>query len=202
MIIIKKYRNRRLYDTSSSRYVKLEDVADMVRKGVEFEVTDVNSGENITRSVLTQIIVEGSRDNDQGLPIEFLRQMITVTGRGRHELMSKYSSFVSGIYQRAQEELRERFQQDGQGENPGFVNPLDWFQRYVQPEMREGFWSRKDSSATQAAAPTPTAPESPSKQANDAVAELNALRAKLEAIEKSLQAAAPETSGDDASKEA
>ena len=197
MITIKKYRNRRLYDTESSRYVKLEDVAEMVRTGTELEVVDVNSGEDITRQVLTQIIVEGSRDNDQGLPIEFLRQMITSTGRGRHELMAKYSNFVSGIYQRAQEELRDRFQQDGGGEGSPIANPLDWFQRYVQPEMRDGLWPKRESEESM----TTTASEVPAEPSEDPVAELNALRAKLESIEKTLQASTAESSVDVVDKE-
>ena len=81
MITIKKYRNRRLYDTLTSRYVKLEDVAVMVRAGEELEVIDVNTGDDITRVVLTQIIVEGAKDNEQEMPIEFLRQLISSTGR-------------------------------------------------------------------------------------------------------------------------
>lgn len=192
MVTIKKYRNRRLYDTASSRYVKLEDVAEMVRKGEELEVIDVNSGEDITRMVLTQIIVEGARDTDQGLPIEFLRQMIATTGRGRHELMSRYSNFVAGLYQRAQEEIRERFQQDGTTPTPGLVNPLEVFQKYLQPDGLDSLWSKRGSTgaATEAPESTPepnaSSPE-PVASPDDAVAELQALRAKLEAIEQSIQ---------------
>ena len=133
MITIKKYRNRRLYNTNSSRYVNLEDVAELVRDGETLEVIDVTTGDDITRLILTQIIMEGAKDSEQEMPIEFLRQIIASSGRARNELITKYSSFITGIYQRAQEEIRERFQ-TGETTDPGAPrNAFEAFQRFVQP---------------------------------------------------------------------
>ena len=75
-IIIKKYANRRLYNTAASAYVTLEDLADMVKKGADFTVHDAKTGEDITRSVLTQIIFEEENKGHNLLPIKFLRQLI------------------------------------------------------------------------------------------------------------------------------
>ena len=81
-LVIKKYANRRLYDTGSSRYVTLETLAAMVRDGRDFVVQDARTGEDITRSVLTQIIVEEEGRGDSLLPIGFLRQLIAMYGDG------------------------------------------------------------------------------------------------------------------------
>ena len=77
-IIIKKYANRRLYNTHTSSYVTLEHLAQMVKDGVDFAVLDAKSGEDITRSVLTQIIVEEEAKGENLLPIRFLRQLIAL----------------------------------------------------------------------------------------------------------------------------
>lgn len=82
VLIIKKYANRRLYDTDSSRYVTLETLAQMVRDGRDFVVHDAKSGEDITRSVLTQIIVEEEARGGDLLPLDFLRQLIALYGNG------------------------------------------------------------------------------------------------------------------------
>lgn len=189
MITIKKYRNRRLYDTSTSRYVKLEDVAEMVRGGQEFEVIDVNSGEDITRVVLTQIIVENAKDNEQEMPIEFLRQMISSSGRARKELMSKYASFVTGIYQKAQEEIRDRFQHDDGETGAGMKNPLEALQRFMQPDALEAMWPGKSRAKKTV--------ETPAEPTESTAAELSALRAKLEELEKAMSAATESAASQD-----
>ena len=91
-ITIKKYANRRLYNTATSSYVTLDHLCQMVKDGVEFEVYDAKSGEDITRSVLTQIIVEEESKGDQNLlPISFLRQLISFYGDNVQQmLLPKY----------------------------------------------------------------------------------------------------------------
>ena len=91
-ITIKKYANRRLYNTATSSYVTLDHLCQMVKDGVEFEVFDAKSGEEITRSVLTQIIVEEESKGDQNLlPISFLRQLISFYGDNVQQmLLPKY----------------------------------------------------------------------------------------------------------------
>jgi polyhydroxyalkanoate synthesis repressor PhaR len=79
-VVVKKYANRRLYDTSASAYVTLDDLADMVKRGVDFVVYDAKTNEDITRQVLTQIIVEEENRGENLLPIQFLRQLIRSYG--------------------------------------------------------------------------------------------------------------------------
>src|ERR1700722_20014614 len=77
-VVIKKYANRRLYNTATSSYVTLDDLSRMVKEGSEFVVYDAKSGEDITRAVLTQIIVEEEQKGQNLLPISFLRQLISL----------------------------------------------------------------------------------------------------------------------------
>src|ERR1700753_2623041 len=79
-VVIKKYANRRLYNTATSSYVTLDDLSAMVKEGGEFVVYDAKTGEDITRSVLTQIIVEEEQKGQNLLPISFLRQLISFYG--------------------------------------------------------------------------------------------------------------------------
>lgn len=83
-VLIKKYGNRRLYDTSTSRYVNLVDIAEMIRRGADVSVLDAKSGEDLTRVTLTQIIAEDAK-GEQGLPLEFLRQVIVASNKVAHE---------------------------------------------------------------------------------------------------------------------
>ena len=98
-VIIKKYENRRLYDTTNSRYVNLDEVAEMLRAGAEVQAVDATTGEDITRLVLTQIIVEGAKDNDSALPLDLLRQMVVATGKVSQESFLKYMRAIFEMYQ-------------------------------------------------------------------------------------------------------
>ena len=98
-VIIKKYENRRLYDTSNSRYVNLEDIAQMVREGTEVQVVDATSGEDLTRQVLTQIIAENAKVSDSAFPIDMLRQMVIASGRMGQEGMLGYMKAMSQMYE-------------------------------------------------------------------------------------------------------
>lgn len=82
LIVIKKYANRRLYDTSTSSYVTLEHLSELVRLGKDFEVRDAKSGEDLTRQVLTQIIFEHENKGNGALPLNFLRKLISFYGGG------------------------------------------------------------------------------------------------------------------------
>ena len=90
VVTIKKYANRRLYNTATSSYVTLDHLADMVKQRVEFVVTDAKTGEDITRSVLTQIIVEQENKGQNLLPIKFLRQIIGFYGDSLGGLVPRY----------------------------------------------------------------------------------------------------------------
>jgi polyhydroxyalkanoate synthesis repressor PhaR len=107
-VVIKKYENRRLYDTAASRYVNLDDVAHMVREGVEVEVVDARSGENLTRVILTQVIMEDAKGHESGLPLDLLRKLIVASDRATHEFLTWYLTTVTDMYQKAQSALQTR----------------------------------------------------------------------------------------------
>jgi polyhydroxyalkanoate synthesis repressor PhaR len=86
-VVIRKYANRRLYDTSASRYINLEDLAAMIRNGTEVQVVDAKSGQDLTRVTLTQVILEDARDGPAGLPLDLLRQLIMTSDYVRREFM-------------------------------------------------------------------------------------------------------------------
>jgi polyhydroxyalkanoate synthesis repressor PhaR len=100
-IVIKKYENRRLYDTSRSRYVNLDEVAQLVRDGNEVQVVDAATGENLTRLILTQIIVEHAKSPNSVFPLDALRQMVVASGRATQESALKYIKTAFDMYQAA-----------------------------------------------------------------------------------------------------
>lgn len=105
-VVIKKYANRRLYNTATSSYVTLDGLARMVKEGVEFTVCDARTGEDITRSVLTQIIVEEEARGVHLLPIGFLRQLIGFYGDGLQAFVPRYLEMSMEHLARNQERLR------------------------------------------------------------------------------------------------
>jgi len=98
-VVIKKYENRRLYDTTNSRYVNLEEVAQLLQQGNEVQVIDAASGEDITRLILTQIIVEDAKTQDSGFPLDLLRQMVVASGRASQESALLYMKAMLDLYQ-------------------------------------------------------------------------------------------------------
>jgi polyhydroxyalkanoate synthesis repressor PhaR len=109
-IIIKKYANRRLYNTQTSSYVTLEHLCDMVKEGVEFEVRDARTGEDITRQVLAQIIFEEENKGGQHLlPIQFLRQLIRFYGDSLQAFVPSYLELSMESFTKNQQEMREKF---------------------------------------------------------------------------------------------
>ncbi len=107
-IVIKKYANRRLYDTSNSRYINLEDIGAMVRNGKDVKVVDASNGEDITRVTLTQIIVEDAKGQPSGLPLELLRQLIVASDRVGQEFIMWYLKSAFEAYQNVQSSLQTR----------------------------------------------------------------------------------------------
>ncbi|MEZ5839154.1 MAG: polyhydroxyalkanoate synthesis repressor PhaR [Hyphomicrobiales bacterium] len=106
--VIKKYANRRLYNTGTSTYVTLEDLGAMVKNEEDFVVFDAKSGEDITRSVLTQIIFEQENKGQNLLPIAFLRQLIRFYGDSMQNLVPSYLEFSIDSLTREQGRLREQ----------------------------------------------------------------------------------------------
>ena len=108
-VTIKKYANRRLYDTESSTYITLDRLAQMVREGREFEVVDAKTGEDITRQVLTQIIVEEEARGATMLPINFLKQLIGLYGNSMQNFVPQYLEAAMDAFQRNQSAARDAF---------------------------------------------------------------------------------------------
>jgi polyhydroxyalkanoate synthesis repressor PhaR len=108
-IIIKKYANRRLYNTGTSSYITLEQLCDMVKEGVEFEVRDARTGEDITRQVLAQIIFEEENKGQHLLPIQFLRQLIRFYGDSLQAFVPSYLELSMESFAKNQNELRQKF---------------------------------------------------------------------------------------------
>jgi polyhydroxyalkanoate synthesis repressor PhaR len=109
-VTIKKYANRRLYDTESSAYITLDRLAQMVRDGREFEVVDAKTGDDITRQVLTQIIVdEEARGGTTMLPINFLKQLIGLYGNSMQNFVPQYLEAAMDAFQRNQSAVKDAF---------------------------------------------------------------------------------------------
>jgi polyhydroxyalkanoate synthesis repressor PhaR len=110
-VVIKKYANRRLYNTSTSSYVTLDDLSRMVKARADFVVYDAKTGEEITRAVLTQIIVEEEQKGGQNLlPISFLRQLIGLYGDSMQWLVPRYLEHAMSSFARNQEQMRKSLQ--------------------------------------------------------------------------------------------
>jgi polyhydroxyalkanoate synthesis repressor PhaR len=101
IVLIKKYENRRLYDSTNSRYVNLDEVAQMVRQGLDVRVVDAATGEDLTRWVLTQIVVEKAKAPDSAFPLDVLRQMVVASGKATQETSLKYMKTILDMYQNA-----------------------------------------------------------------------------------------------------
>jgi polyhydroxyalkanoate synthesis repressor PhaR len=110
-VVIKKYGNRRLYDTSGSRYVNLDEIAALIRKGKPVQVVDAKTGEDLTRVTLTQIITEDAKDKPTGLPLELLRQLIVASDQTRQEFVMWYLKSAFDAYQNVQDAVQNRLGQ-------------------------------------------------------------------------------------------
>ena len=106
-IVIKKYPNRRLYDTSASRYINLEDIAVFIRQGKDVQVVDAQSGEDLTRVTLTQIIVDDAKQQPTGLPLELLKQLIISSDQVGREFIMWYLKSAYEAYHAVQSGLTE-----------------------------------------------------------------------------------------------
>ena len=107
VVIIKKYANRRLYDTESSSYITLDRLAEMVRQKREFKVVDAKSGDDITHAVLTQIIMDEEARGTTMLPVNFLRQLIGMYGDQMQSMVPQYLEASLEAFQRNQSQFRD-----------------------------------------------------------------------------------------------
>jgi polyhydroxyalkanoate synthesis repressor PhaR len=101
-VLIRKYSDRRLYDTGASRYVKLADIARMVRDGVNVRIEDGRTGKDLTHVILTQIIVEDAKDQKMALPLQLLTQLVRASDKATHDFLSWYLDSTFDMYQKTQ----------------------------------------------------------------------------------------------------
>jgi polyhydroxyalkanoate synthesis repressor PhaR len=183
-VIIKKYANRRLYDTESSSYITLEHLSVMTRKGREFKVVDAKSGDDITHSVLTQIIVEEENRGTTLLPVSFLRQLISMYGDQMQAMVPHYLEASMEAFRRNQEQVRSTMM----GVMAGGANPFEALARQNMAMMKAAadMWGTAVVPTAGAAAAEPGQPEIP--KAEDDVKllkdELRALQAKIDKLVK------------------
>lgn len=127
VIVIKKYGNRRLYDTAESRYVNLDDLATHIRAGRDVRVVDAKTGTDLTRVVLTQIITEDAKDKPTGLPLELLRQLIIASDEVRQEFLMWYLKSAFETYQKLQDTVQNRLSEV----QSAILSPVDMMKRFL-----------------------------------------------------------------------
>ena len=184
--VVKKYANRRLYNTGSSRYVTLDDLSRMVRQGQHFVVHDAKTGEDLTRSILTQIILEEDGKGRNLLPISFLRQLISFYGDNLQALVPRYLEQSMAGFARNQEQMRKYLETTFGGLFPfGQLEEMGK-QNMAILENTMKMFTPFNIDAGQAAA-------SPAEDAKKAAAEpakpgnLEDLKSQLEALQKRLE---------------
>jgi polyhydroxyalkanoate synthesis repressor PhaR len=157
-VVIKKYGNRRLYDTGGSRYVNLDDIAALVREGKDVQVVDAKTGQDLTRVTLTQIITEDAKEKPTGLPLELLRQLVVASDEVRQEFVMWYLKSAFDTYQKVQDAVQNRLTEVGSA----ILSPVEVMKKFL---------------GTQASPPPRTVPEP----------ELEALRKRIAELEARLE---------------
>jgi polyhydroxyalkanoate synthesis repressor PhaR len=189
-VVIKKYANRRLYNTASSSYVTLEHLSEMVKKGVDFVVYDAKTNEDITRSVLTQIIFEEESQGQSLLPIQFLRQLIGFYGNSMQSFLPSYLELSLASFTEQQERMRTQLQALGQGAGVGVFDSqiqqnLALFDRAMKMFSPFAYTRTAEEPAAPAARPEPPPAPAASPGADEALVELRKRMEEMQAqIEK------------------
>jgi polyhydroxyalkanoate synthesis repressor PhaR len=170
-ILIKKYENRRLYDATNSQYVNLDEVAKMLQNGDSVQVVDATTGEDITRLILTQIIVEDAKTPDSTFPLDVLRQMVILSGKASQESALQYMRAMLDIAQNTYRAIAPPF------------NPFEFSQRKDAP-----------ASAGPVRAAEATANETTAhSDKNEDSSEVNELKRRLAELESLVSQMAPKT---------
>ncbi|MGH7031069.1 MAG: polyhydroxyalkanoate synthesis repressor PhaR [Stellaceae bacterium] len=182
-VVVKKYANRRLYNTATSSYVTLDDLAKLIKEGGDFVAHDAKTGEDITRAVLTQIIVEQEQKGQNLLPISFLRQLIGFYGDSMQVLVPGYLEQAMVAFGRNQEQMRKSLQATfgifpfGQFEEMGKQN-MALFQRTIK--MLAPYPVEDKAPAADAGAAAPAVGEDPRLKRLEA--QIDALTRQLESL--------------------
>jgi polyhydroxyalkanoate synthesis repressor PhaR len=184
---IKKYANRRLYNTATSSYVTLDYLAQMVREGQDFTVEDAKTGEDITRSVLTQIIVEEEAKGQTMLPINFLRQLISLYGDNLQFLVPRYLEQSMEAFGKNEAQMREYMK-----ESFGGIFPFDRFQEMSKQNIAFFEQAMRMWSPFRAGQPGATAPEAAPAAAKTEPKsnDLDDLKSQMQALQKQLESLA------------
>ncbi len=178
-VIIKKYANRRLYNTQSSSYITLDHLAQMVRENVDFKVVDAKTGDDITHQILTQIIMDEEASGEQMLPVNFLRQLISMYGNSMQGLVPHYLEASMDNFRDNQQKLRTAFEESF-GNNPLAKiakQNLEMF-KVATAAFMPGAMQQEDAAASE---PAPS--EAVAAEGDD---ELSTLRAQMAAMQKKL----------------
>ncbi|WP_428407065.1 polyhydroxyalkanoate synthesis repressor PhaR [Hyphococcus sp.] len=179
-IVIKKYANRRLYNTATSSYVTLDFLAEMVKEGDDFVVYDAKSGEDITRSVLTQIIFEEESKGQNLLPIQFLRQLIKFYGDSLQTFVPSYLEMSMDAFSRNQEEMRGRMR-DAFGGSPGYA----MFEESVRKNM-ELYEQAMKMFSPLGPSYSPQRGGAPAPKKEEDADDINALKSQVAALQRKL----------------
>ncbi|MGA2424899.1 MAG: polyhydroxyalkanoate synthesis regulator DNA-binding domain-containing protein [Terriglobales bacterium] len=163
-VLIKKYGNRRLYDSSSSQYVNLDDIAGFLREGKDVQVVDAKTGQDLTRVTLTQIITEDAKNRPTGLPLELLRQLVLASDEVRQEFLMWYLKSAFDTYEKVQDAVQSRL-----GEvRAAILSPVDMMKQLL-------------------GSPAPEQKRPSSQREPEAEPELNALRQRVAELEARLE---------------
>ena len=169
-VTIKKYANRRLYDTESSSYITLDRLAEMVREGREFEVVDAKSGDDITRQVLTQIIVDEEARGSTLLPLNVLKQIIGLYGNSMQSFVPQYLEAAMDAFQRNQASVRDTF-------GTGMLADIAKRNMALFEGAAQAFTGKANAAAEEA-------PKSTNNEVDALRAELEALQAKVDRLSR------------------
>ena len=167
-VIVKKYANRRLYNTRSSSYITLDDLARMTREGIDFKVLDAKTGNDITHQILTQIIMDEESSGEQMLPIGFLRQLISMYGNSMQAMMPQYLEASMENFRANQQKLQDAFKTS--------VGP-ETFSRLAETNM--AMFKAAASAFMPKGEPAPPPPPKPAS-------DIDALRAQMAEMQRKL----------------
>lgn len=184
-VVIKKYANRRLYNTASSSYVTLEHLSEMVKQGVDFVVYDAKTNEDITRTVLTQIIFEEeSREGQNLLPIQFLRQLIGFYGNSMQAFVPSYLELSLATFAEQQERMRTQFATLGTGGGLGSGYEEQIRQNLAMFDRAMKMFSPFAYNRGEEPAAAPKAPAEPAPAGDET---LNALKKQMEEMQAQIE---------------
>jgi len=186
-VVVKKYANRRLYNTATSSYVTLDDLATLIKEGGDFIVHDAKTGEDLTRSVLTQIIVEQEQKGQNLLPISFLRQLISFYGDSMQFLVPGYLEQAMVAFARNQEQMRKSLRTTfgifpfGQFEEMGKQN-MALFEQALKMLSPYGRDAKDPTETPQSSPERKSAPEGEDPRLRRLESQIEALREQLDAL--------------------